>query len=59
MKSIWTLLTVLPTILAIINKIEENIRKGKEDRLVKDDLKKIEEAFDAKDPDKLRDIFNS
>lgn len=59
MKKIWTLITMIPTLLMLIDRIEKNIRKGKEDRLVKEDVKKIGEAFEKRDPDMLRDIFNS
>lgn len=49
----------LPQILRLIELLEQAEREAKTQRKVAEDLQKINEAFEAKDAQKLKDIFNS
>lgn len=53
------LLKHLPQILRLIELLEKAEREAKTERKVKDDLEKINKAFEENDASKLKDIFNS
>jgi hypothetical protein len=59
----WELLKALPEILSLLQALQKGIKESQGEeatqRKVKDDLKQISEAFHAKDPEKLRAIFNN
>ena len=59
MKTLAALIVSLPEILRLIKQIEKIIKEHKTEKKVKDDLKKINEAFEKKDAKLLNDIFNS
>lgn len=58
-KTIYALILALPEILKLINNLQKKIEEQKIDSKVKEDLKKINEAFEKKDTKLLNDIFNS
>lgn len=49
----------LPAILRLIETIEAQMKEAETKRKISEDLNAIDEAFRAKDPEKLRTIFNS
>ncbi len=49
----------LPQILRLIELLEQAEREAKTQRKVADDLEKINQAFEAKDATKLKEIFMS
>lgn len=58
--SLWvTLFQALPEILKLLQAMQKHIDEAEGDRKVKEDLKKIREAFSEKDPAKLNALFNS
>lgn len=58
-KAISAFIVALPELLKLIKNIQNKIEEQKKDEKVKDDLKKINEAFENKDAKALNDIFNS
>jgi len=58
-KGFWALLVSLPEILKLIENIQKANKERKIQKKVNDDIKKINEAFEQKDADKLNEIFNS
>lgn len=58
-KVISSLILALPEILKLIKNIQDQIEAEQVNKKVKDDLKKINEAFKEKDASKLNDIFNN
>lgn len=58
-KLIYAILTALPEILELVSRLQKNIEKGKQDRQLKGDIKKINKAFEENDEAALRDIFIS
>jgi len=57
LKAILALLTALPEILRLINKLEEQHKKDGVNKRVKDDIKKINDAFASGDSSALDRIF--
>lgn len=52
-------LGALPDLIKLLQVLQRRIDEEGIDRHVKDDVKLIHEAFDAKDPSKLNALFNS
>ena len=48
----------LPELLKLIENIKRNIEQNAVERKASDDIKKINEAFEKKDPNLLHDVFN-
>lgn len=63
LKAILTLISLLPDFLELAKRIHTNGKRAKASKSAreqsKEDVKLIVEAFDEKDPEKLRKIFNS
>lgn len=55
----WALFKSLPDFIALLKMMADAIERAEVDQKVKDDAKKIHEAFSEKDPAKLRALFNS
>jgi hypothetical protein len=53
-----SLLKYIPDLIALVKAIRKAIDEAETDRKVKDDLKAITEAFNAKDSNYLNHIFN-
>lgn len=53
------LLLSIPQLLELFNHLDKQAQDAEEKRKVKDDLKKINEAFRSKNAQLLRDTFNS
>lgn len=49
----------LPQILRLVELLEQAEREAKTQRKVAEDLEKINQAFEAKDAQKLKELFNS
>ena len=49
----------IPDLIKLWNAVHDRVEEVEKSKRVKEDLKKIEEAFSEKDPDKLNAIFNS
>ena len=58
-KIIHSLIVALPELIKLVKNIEKQIEAKKTDEKVKDDLKKINEAFEKKDAEALNKLFNS
>ena len=58
MFSFISLLASIPDLIKIYKAVQKRIDQSDQDRKIKDDLKKIGEAFDEKDATKLDHIFN-
>ena len=52
------LIQSLPDIIKLLGVLDKAAKEAETDRKVKDDVKKIHEAFSAKDPAMLNHIFN-
>jgi hypothetical protein len=59
MKTLWLLITALPDLIRLLQAMQKAIDQTAVDRKVKDDLKSLHEAFNAKDAAKINAIFNS
>jgi len=59
MLELLTLLKHLPTLIVILRRMEARRLELEIDKKVVDDLKEIEEAFERKDEQALRDLFNN
>lgn len=57
--ALYELVKNLPAILELIKNLQAKIAEANTDRKVKDDLEKINEAFNKKDPELLNHIFKS
>lgn len=53
------ILANLPELLRLVRNIQDNLEEVETERKVKDDIQKLNEAFEAKDEKAFRDIFNS
>lgn len=49
----------LPQILRLVELLEQAEREAKTQRKIAEDLEKINQAFEAKDAQKLKELFNS
>lgn len=58
MGAIWSLIKVLPEIIALLKAVQQGIDELNTERKVKDDLKAIKDAVASKDATKLNAIFN-
>lgn len=56
-RAIISLIVALPEILRLIDSISKRIEQDEADRKLKDDLKKIDEAFRNGDAQALNDLF--
>lgn len=59
MKTIWALLKALPEILALLKMIDAKCKEIKVESDVKKNVEAIHSAFEKKDANELRKIFNS
>ena len=59
LKTLWNLLAALPSLVKLLGTIQERIDEEGTKRRVSEDVKKIHEAFDEKDPKKLNDLFRA
>lgn len=59
MKLIIALLTALPEIIRLIKTLQENQRENQKAQAIKEDIKKINKAFEDQDAEALRAIFNN
>ena len=59
MWNVISFLAAIPDLIKIYGAVKERIEVSQRENHVKDDLKKIQEAFNEKDPSKLNHIFNS
>lgn len=59
MNIIVTFIAALPDIIKLLQALQKQADEAETDRKVRDDLKTIHEAFNAKDPAKLNALFNS
>lgn len=59
LQTLWNLVAVLPDLFKLLRVLQERINAAELDRKVSDDVKTIHEAFNAKDPEKLRALFAS
>lgn len=57
LKALITLVSSLPEILRFLQNLEKTIAAEKKKKKVKDDIKKINEAFDKGDAKLLNDVF--
>ena len=57
MWNIISILASIPDLIKIYAAVKKRIDQSEQDRKVKDDLIKIQEAFNDKDPSKLDHIF--
>lgn len=58
-RAIISLIVALPEILRLIDSISKRIEQDEADRKLKDDLKKIDEAFRNGDAQALNDLFSN
>ena len=59
LKAILNFVKMLPEILKLLKVIDKNVYKAKEKKMTKEDIKKINKAFEENDEQALKDIFNS
>lgn len=59
LKALLALIVALPDIIKMIEHLQRMADNSEEDRKVKDDLKKINEAFENKDAEALNRVFDS
>lgn len=57
MKTLVALIVALPEIIRLVERIQKEIERQQVDRKVADDIKAINDAFEAKDAQKLNEIF--
>ncbi len=59
MKILLALLSALPQIIKLIETIQKQQKLHAKNGKIKDDIEKINQAFESQDPEKLRSIFSS
>ena len=59
MSTWFKLIALLPEIIKLLQALEKRIEEVETERKVKEDLRSLKEAIDAKDHDKIKHIFNS
>lgn len=59
MSTLLAFLRALPELFKLFKVLDARIKQANLDRKVSEDVKVIHEAFDAKNPDSLRTLFNS
>lgn len=57
-KVISSLIVALPEIIKLIKNIQKQIEQQKTEKKVKDDLKRINQAFEVGNAQLLNDVFN-
>ena len=57
-KVISSLIIALPEIIKLIKNIQKKIEQQRVEKKVKDDLEKINQAFESGDAKLLNDVFN-
>lgn len=57
-KALSALILALPELIKLVKNIQKQIEEQNTDQKVKDDLKKINKAFEDKDAKALNDLFN-
>lgn len=58
-KAIIAFLGALPDLIKLVESLEKKNRQAANQKKVKDDIRKINEAFDNQDAEALRRIFNN
>jgi len=58
-KLVLAFLSALPEIIKLVNTVQRMNKEADTKRKLKDDIKKINEAFEAQDDEALRRIFNN
>jgi hypothetical protein len=58
-KILRALLLAFPEVLQLLKLLQQKIDKAESDRKVKEDLRKINDAFENNDEELLRDVLNS
>lgn len=58
-KAILLFFQCLPDLMKLIKTIQASIEENKIQNTVKENVKKIDEAFKTKNADEIRNIFNS
>lgn len=59
MKTLIAFIAALPEIIRLVKKVQTEIERQQTNRKVADDIKAINDAFEARDAQKLNEIFNS
>lgn len=59
MIGFWKFLAALPALFRLFGVLERRIREADTNRKVSEDVKKIHDAFEAKDATLLDHLFNS
>ncbi len=59
LSQIIAFLGALPALIKLFQVLQQRLDEEGIDRHVKEDVQTIHEAFDAKDPQKLNDLFNA
>lgn len=59
LKIISSFIMALPEIIKLIKHLEKEHKKQKTKKKIKDDIKKINQAFEKQDAEALNRIFNS
>ena len=59
LKALITLITALPEILLMIKKLDEFNKKQEQNKKVKDDIKRINKAFEDNDAEALNRLFRN
>jgi hypothetical protein len=58
-QAIIAFLTALPELIKLVNNLQVKNKQAANRQKVKDDIKKINEAFDNQDSDALNRVFNN
>lgn len=59
LKALSILISALPEIIKLIQALQLKADEAEKEQKIKEDLKKLHEAFNEKNPDKLNAIFNN
>lgn len=59
MATLWQFLKAVPDLIKLFQVLQKKIEEGKLNKKVAEDVKKIHEAINANDAQKINDIFNA